>query len=88
VIPRRNPALQSGEIARQHQFSNTGDVFLPFTSTKKSTGNNLGLGLSVSYGIVRKHGGSISAANNEKGGCEFTLRFPVEGLGQKECDEH
>jgi len=59
------------------QFENPGDIFLPFTSTKKQAGNNLGLGLSVSYGIVRKHGGEISASNLDDGGCEFTLRFPV-----------
>jgi signal transduction histidine kinase len=61
------------------QFANPGDIFLPFTSTKKQAGNNLGLGLSVSYGIIRKHGGEISAANLESGGCEFTLRLPLHG---------
>jgi PAS domain S-box-containing protein len=58
-------------------FENLRDIFLPFTSTKKQLGSNLGLGLSVSYGIMRKHGGDISVANREGGGCEFTLRFPM-----------
>jgi PAS domain S-box-containing protein len=52
------------------------DVFLPFYSTKKDMYGNLGLGLSVSYGIVKKYEGSIAVRNLNDSGCEFTLRFP------------
>jgi signal transduction histidine kinase len=55
---------------------NTSDVFLPFFSTKKGNENNLGLGLSVSYGIVKKYHGEISVRNMENSGCEFVMKFP------------
>ena len=58
---------------------NPGDVFLPFYSTKSGkSGNedNLGLGLSVSYGIVSKYGGEISVENLDGGGCEFNISLP------------
>ncbi|MDR1533798.1 MAG: ATP-binding cassette domain-containing protein [Planctomycetota bacterium] len=56
-------------------LANPNDVFLPFTTTKKGTGRHQGLGLYIVFGIVKKHGGTISAAN-VPGGCRFTLRFP------------
>ena len=55
---------------------NLNDVFLPFYSTKKEMHGNLGLGLSVSYGIIKKYDGSIAVRNLDGCGCEFTLRFP------------
>jgi iron only hydrogenase large subunit-like protein/nitrogen-specific signal transduction histidine kinase len=50
-------------------------MFSPFFTTKK-VGKGTGLGLSVCYGIVKMHGGTITAANNVRGGgaC-FTVRI-------------
>lgn len=50
-------------------------VFEPFFTTKP-VGAGLGLGLAVSYGIVRELGGSLEAANDERGAV-FTLRLPA-----------
>ena len=50
-------------------------VFEPFFTTKP-VGAGLGLGLAVSYGIVRELGGSLEAANAEQGAV-FTLRLPA-----------
>jgi two-component system C4-dicarboxylate transport sensor histidine kinase DctB len=50
-------------------------VFEPFFTTKP-VGAGLGLGLAVSYGIVRELGGSLEAANGEQGAI-FTLRLPA-----------
>ena len=43
--------------------------------TKKPKG--LGLGLSISYGIVQDFNGHIRAANRPEGGAELTIDLPV-----------
>lgn len=48
-------------------------MFQPFFSTKEQAQGGLGLGLSISYGIVESFGGTLSAANHPEGGAVFTL---------------
>jgi two-component system C4-dicarboxylate transport sensor histidine kinase DctB len=50
-------------------------IFDPFFTTK-GVGDGLGLGLSVSYGIVQDFGGRISARNRLEGGAELTVELP------------
>jgi len=51
-------------------------IFDPFFTTKP-VGEGTGLGLSLSYEIMRKHGGEIRAQSLPAGGALFTLRLPV-----------
>ena len=49
-------------------------IFDPFFSTKPS---GTGLGLSVSDGIVREHGGTIDVESTPGRGTRFTITLPV-----------
>jgi two-component system C4-dicarboxylate transport sensor histidine kinase DctB len=53
-----------------------GRLFDPFFTTKES-GEGLGLGLSITMGIIRELGGDISCRNQPNGGAQFTLRLPL-----------
>ncbi|MCS7015813.1 MAG: ATP-binding protein [Gemmatales bacterium] len=50
-------------------------IFEPFFTTKKERGT--GLGLSVSYAIIKRHGGEISVASTLGRGSTFTIRLPA-----------
>jgi signal transduction histidine kinase len=50
-------------------------IFDPFFTSKKKMG--LGVGLSICYGIVEEHNGSITAENDPESGAVFTIRLPL-----------
>lgn len=50
-------------------------IWDPFFTTK-TVGQGLGLGLSVTYNIVQRHGGSIAVKSREGDGTTFTVRLP------------
>ena len=54
------------------------DIFDPFVSTKSAV-RGTGLGLSVSYGIVKAHGGAITCESVPGEGARFTIALPVKG---------
>jgi signal transduction histidine kinase len=50
-------------------------IFQPFFTTKP-TGSGTGLGLSLSYDIVKAHGGELKVETRENEGTEFTMELP------------
>jgi signal transduction histidine kinase/ActR/RegA family two-component response regulator len=50
-------------------------IFDPFFTTKGKAG--LGLGLAVSFGIIRRHGGNIEVDSQYASGTEFRITLPI-----------
>ncbi|MFC1833929.1 response regulator [Thermodesulfobacteriota bacterium] len=52
-------------------------IFDPFFTTKDSTeGTGMGLGLAISYGIVRNHNGDVKVTSKVGEGTTFTVQLP------------
>ncbi|WP_373495418.1 ATP-binding protein, partial [Aquiflexum sp.] len=60
-------------------------IFQPFFTTKP-TGQGTGLGLSLSYDIVKAHGGKINMETMEGEGAEFIITLPVSFLPETKPD--
>ena len=56
----------------------TDKIFEPFFTTK-AAGEGTGLGLWISFSIIREYGGAITAANRPEGGAQFVIRLPMGG---------
>jgi signal transduction histidine kinase/ActR/RegA family two-component response regulator len=56
-------------------------IFDPFFTTKGKAG--LGLGLAVSFGIIRRHGGHIDVESQYGKGTEFRITLPVAKIAEK-----
>jgi signal transduction histidine kinase len=54
---------------------NRGRIFEPFVTTKKG---GTGLGLTVSYGIIAAHGGSLDLVMGHGTGACFRLSLPLK----------
>ncbi|OGU06191.1 MAG: hypothetical protein A2W29_07295 [Gemmatimonadetes bacterium RBG_16_66_8] len=59
-------------VAPEHEAQ----IFAPFFTTK-DPGQGTGLGLSLSYAIVERHGGSLAVGRGTEGGALFTMRLPA-----------
>jgi CheY-like chemotaxis protein len=76
-----------GEVAVNISDTGTGiteenqaRIFDPFFTTKPA-GKGTGLGLAVSYGIIRDHGGEIRVSSIPRKGSTFSIMRPVENDG-------
>ena len=86
---RVRTALEAPDFLRI-EFSDTGvgmspetqsRLFEPFFTTKEQ---GSGLGLSISYGIIKAHNGEITVTSEEGRGTTFTILLPVEGKVKRE----
>ena len=82
-VSSENTAEETGDWI-EIQFRDTGHgipeaeidrIFDPFFTTKASK-NGTGLGLSLSYGIIQNHGGTIRVESQVNKGTIFTIRLP------------
>src|SRR5579871_1347834 len=74
-------SCQAGHVCTQFADDGAGikdpkRIFDPFYTTK-SVGKGTGLGLSICYGIVKEHGGDITANNLPEGGAVIEVRLPA-----------
>ncbi len=58
-------------------LDNPNDIFMPFYSTKNDNSRNTGLGLPISYNLVKKNAGELAFENNPPVGCKFTITLPL-----------
>jgi signal transduction histidine kinase len=86
VTSKHSPTLGEFEGAVEIAIEDTGSgiseenvskIFEPFFTTKE-VGSGTGLGLSVSYGIVREHGGEIRVTSEPGRGSKFAVILPLQ----------
>jgi two-component system NtrC family sensor kinase len=81
LATKHNRHKRSVEIKAQdtgHGISedNKSKIFDPFFTTKE-TGHGVGLGLAITYGIVKEHKGNISVESELEKGTTFTVSLPI-----------
>jgi signal transduction histidine kinase len=85
ILSTRSIKLQGGDLGVEISVSDNGNgipekvldkIFQPFFTTKP-TGQGTGLGLSLSYDIVKAHGGELKVDTKEGEGSTFIIYLPV-----------
>jgi signal transduction histidine kinase len=90
VTTRRVPVGEDGGVEIAVSDNGAGippealdKVFEPFFTTKPP-GKGTGLGLFLSYGIVKEHNGDITVKRNDEGGSTCIVRLPGHELWESE----
>lgn len=80
AITRANGRVRLAVSDTGPGISEPGKIFDPFYSTKAvGSANGMGLGLSISYGLVQSFGGDIRGQNRDAGGAVFTVDLVEAG---------
>ena len=80
----RTVVLTVADTGHGIDAADMGHIFEPFYTTKKE-GSGVGLGLSTSFGIVERHGGTLSLESRKGQGTTFTLRLPMLADEKEAC---
>ncbi|MFN8595714.1 MAG: sensor histidine kinase KdpD [Anaerolineae bacterium] len=68
IVADQGPGLPPESVER---------VFDKFYRGPRARAGGVGLGLSITRGLIEAHGGTITAENRVSGGAQFTLRLPL-----------
>jgi signal transduction histidine kinase len=86
IHSRTSPGAAGGEVLIKVKDNGNGipqnvmdKIFQPFFTTKP-TGQGTGLGLSLSYDIVKAHGGEVTVVSKDGEGSEFIIKLPFLNL--------
>ena len=79
---KENITIKVKDNGRGISKMNLSKIFDPFFTTKP-VGQGTGLGLSVSYGIIKKHNGSIKVKSREGEWTVFTIVLPAVPHGEE-----
>ncbi len=87
-----NIEISISDTGKGIEKENLGKLFEPFYTTKRteeadSEFPGTGLGLSVSYGIVKRHGGKIVVKSKMNKGTTFTVKLPLKEERRKNQDK-
>jgi len=74
-----NATIQVSDDGCGIDKNNIPRIFDPFFTTKP-TGEGTGLGLSVSYGIIKNHGGHIYVESKKGQGTKFSVELPIPNV--------
>jgi len=77
----KNVIIKTADTGCGISADNLDKIFDPFFTTKEE-GKGTGLGLAVSYGIVRRHGGQISVESSVGSGTTFTIKLPISSADE------
>jgi len=84
---KENIEVSISDTGKGIEKEDLGKLFEPFYTTKRTIGEDsefqgTGLGLSVSYGIVKRHGGTIKVKSELNKGSTFTVKLPLKRKGR------
>ena len=88
-----NIEVSISDTGKGIEKENLGKLFEPFYTTKRTEEDDreflgTGLGLSVSYGILKRHGGTIKVKSKVNKGSTFTINLPLKEKKRKSLHEN